>query len=81
MAQKLMSAVIYFVWDYFTSLLYSIKIYIFNIDIKWILGNDMSKVFHNLHINLIKESWIFTVQTKNGGMLYCPDHIHEMFYK
>ncbi len=42
MAQKLMSAVRYFVWDYFTSLLYSIKIYIYNIDIKWILGNDMS---------------------------------------
>ncbi len=40
MAQKLMSAVRYFILDYFTSLLYSIKIYIYNMDIKWILGND-----------------------------------------
>ncbi len=79
MAQNLMSAVRYFGWDYFTSLLYSIKIYIYNIDIKWILGNDMSlKKNHNWHINLIKQGWIFFAQTKNGGMLYCPDHIHEV---
>ncbi len=35
------------------------------------------KVFRNWHINLIKEGWIFSVQTKNGSMLYCADHIHK----
>ncbi len=45
---KFMSAVKYFVWDYFTSLLLNIKIYTYNIDIKWILGNYMSYSFSQL---------------------------------
>ncbi len=54
----------------FYNLLYSIKIYIYNIDIKWILGNDMNYVFHNWHINLIKQGWIFSAQTNTHEKCY-----------
>ncbi len=81
MAEKLMSAVRYFVWDYFTSLLYSIKKIHLQHRHQMNFGKWWVKDFHNWHINLIKQGWIFSAQTKNGGMLYWPDHIHEKCYK